>query len=284
MDNIFEILLRLTRGDRTAGTGPATPSSLVGPLATAASPNSHYAAKQNHVSLAVLAMLRLTYELAEKAGVPSTEVNDRVSESESSLYPCSRSGALIIRARRHRSHPGDSFPPLVQERRRHLPRPPGRQEALKASSVRGPLFLALASLHFPLWAVFSTGRGYRRAFRCAPAGRQGRSTWVQLQCAGVSSSSCDGEGVEGASVVAQGRTRAQLGNMKTGVHLLSSPLALRIRLATRASSPLAPSRGRRTTSFTGRPTASVRDSCAAWTYSPRYLHFGTCLSVVRVLP
>jgi hypothetical protein len=97
-----------------------------------------------------------------------------------------------------------------------------------------------------------TGRGYRRAFRCAPAGRQGRSTWVQLQCAGVSSSSCDGEGVEGASVVAQGRTRAQLGNMKTGVHLLSSPLALRIRLATRASSPLAPSRGRRTTSFTGR--------------------------------
>lgn len=81
MDNIFEILLRLTRGDRTAGTGPATPGSLVGPLATAVSPNSHYAAKQNHVSLAVLAMLRLTYELAEKAGVPPTEVNERISES-----------------------------------------------------------------------------------------------------------------------------------------------------------------------------------------------------------
>lgn len=91
MDNIFEILLRLTRGERTANSAPiVAPANLAGPLATASSPNSPFANKQNHVSLAVLAMLRLTYELAEKAGVPSTEVNDRVSESVSPL-PSSRS-------------------------------------------------------------------------------------------------------------------------------------------------------------------------------------------------
>lgn len=88
MDHIFEILLRLVRGDRvasaTASQQTTTPTSLTGPLATAVTEGSHYAKSQNHVSLSVLALLRLTHELAEKAGVKSAVVDERVSESESS--------------------------------------------------------------------------------------------------------------------------------------------------------------------------------------------------------
>ena len=86
MDHIFEILLRLVRGDRVASASAtqatATTGSLTGPLATAAAEGSHYAKSQNHVSLSVLALLKLTHEMAEKAGVKSSVVDERVSESE----------------------------------------------------------------------------------------------------------------------------------------------------------------------------------------------------------
>lgn len=89
-NNIFEILLRLVRGDRVSATAQSTPTSLNGPLATAIKSDSHYAAHQNHVSLSVLAMLRLTHEYASKAGVKSAAVDERVSESAFSCLSCSQ--------------------------------------------------------------------------------------------------------------------------------------------------------------------------------------------------
>jgi len=94
MDHIFEILLRLVRGDRSSSSSNpnsnsnsnqqtiTTPSSLNGPLASAVTEGGFYAKGQNHVSLSVLALLRLTNEMAEKAGVKKGVVDDRVSESE----------------------------------------------------------------------------------------------------------------------------------------------------------------------------------------------------------
>jgi 20S proteasome subunit alpha 6 len=83
-DNILEILLRLVRGDRSgaAASVPIATSSLTGPLAAAVAPNNHYAGAQNHVSLAVVAMLKLTKEMADKAGVKSSVVDDRIADSK----------------------------------------------------------------------------------------------------------------------------------------------------------------------------------------------------------
>ncbi|KAM0752334.1 hypothetical protein T439DRAFT_287453, partial [Meredithblackwellia eburnea MCA 4105] len=80
IDNVFEILLRLTRGDRA---GPshhtaATQTSTVGALA--ASLSAPYAEHQTQVSLAVLAMFRLSVETAAKAGIPKLEVEKQVGE------------------------------------------------------------------------------------------------------------------------------------------------------------------------------------------------------------
>lgn len=82
----MEILLRLTRGERnptaSIGTGP---SSAYGPLATAIRSDSPYASHQTHVSLAILAMYRLTTDYAEQAGVKTEVLNDKIADIIKSL-------------------------------------------------------------------------------------------------------------------------------------------------------------------------------------------------------
>ncbi|KAJ7667703.1 hypothetical protein DFH06DRAFT_1267835 [Mycena polygramma] len=85
IDNVLEILLRLVRGDRTAplalsaqGSTPA----LAGPLLSALAPGSAHSAQQTPVSLAVLAMFRMTVEYADKVEGEKgkADVEERVGE------------------------------------------------------------------------------------------------------------------------------------------------------------------------------------------------------------
>jgi len=70
-DNILEILLRLVRGERATPFSQSAPAisapSVSGPLLSALSQGSAHCAQQTHVSLAVLAMFRLTVDYAKKA-------------------------------------------------------------------------------------------------------------------------------------------------------------------------------------------------------------------------
>jgi len=71
-DNVLEILLRLVRGERaTPFSSQSTPTlsgpSVVGPLLSALTPGSAHASQQTHVSLAVMAVFRMTIEYAQKA-------------------------------------------------------------------------------------------------------------------------------------------------------------------------------------------------------------------------
>jgi len=85
-DNILEILLRLVRGERATpfsqnGQNLSAPS-ISGPLLSALSQGSAHGAQQTHVSLAVLAMFRMTVEYAKKAvgEKGKKEVEERVGE------------------------------------------------------------------------------------------------------------------------------------------------------------------------------------------------------------
>lgn len=84
-NDLLEILLRLTRGERnptaSIGTGP---TSANGPLATAIRADSPYASHQTHVSLAILAMYRLTTEYAAQAG-QSDVLNEKIADIIKSL-------------------------------------------------------------------------------------------------------------------------------------------------------------------------------------------------------
>ena len=81
IDNILEILLRLVRGERATAFSQSTPTisapSVSGPLLSALTQGSAHGSQQTHVSLAVLAMFRLTQEYAQKAlgdkGIADTE-------------------------------------------------------------------------------------------------------------------------------------------------------------------------------------------------------------------
>ncbi|SGY21103.1 BQ5605_C016g08195 [Microbotryum silenes-dioicae] len=81
IDNVLEILLRLARGDtrshyntnHSSSTGPSVP-------VLAASLSAPYPDSQTQVSLAVLAMFRLSVQTAEKAGLDTQEVHRQVSE------------------------------------------------------------------------------------------------------------------------------------------------------------------------------------------------------------
>lgn len=82
IDNVVEILLRLSRGDRTgpshhSASSHAQPST-VGALAHQLS--APFPTQQTQVSLAVLAMFRLTVKTAEKAGIDQAEIEKQVSE------------------------------------------------------------------------------------------------------------------------------------------------------------------------------------------------------------
>ena len=88
-DNILEILLRLVRGERSTFTqnAPITPPSISGPLLSALSPGSAHGAQQTHVSLAVLAIFRLTVDYAKAAAGDKgkAEAEERVGEIIRSL-------------------------------------------------------------------------------------------------------------------------------------------------------------------------------------------------------
>lgn len=91
-DNVLEILLRLVRGERATPFSQASAQisapSVTGPLLSAMEPTSYHAAQQTHVSLAVVAFVRLAEESAEMAlgeGKGKTEVEERVGEIIRSL-------------------------------------------------------------------------------------------------------------------------------------------------------------------------------------------------------
>jgi 20S proteasome subunit alpha 6 len=75
--DLLEILLRLTRGDRN----PPAPA----PLANTIRADSPYATHQTHVSLAILAMYRLTTDYAVQAGVDLESVNEKIGDIIKSL-------------------------------------------------------------------------------------------------------------------------------------------------------------------------------------------------------
>jgi 20S proteasome subunit alpha 6 len=77
--DLLEILLRLTKGDRSAPTLGHVP------LATAIRSDSPYASHQTHVSLAILAMYRLTTDYAAKAGEKSEVVTEKIGDIIKSL-------------------------------------------------------------------------------------------------------------------------------------------------------------------------------------------------------
>jgi len=81
-DNIFEILLRLVRGDNSNSSRPTTGMQVYGSSLTSALSASatFHAAQQTHVSLAVLALFRLAGEYAETAGEETKVVEHRVGE------------------------------------------------------------------------------------------------------------------------------------------------------------------------------------------------------------
>lgn len=70
-DNVLEVLLRLVRGERATPFSQNAPTisapSVSGPLLSALTPGSAHGAQQTHVSLAVLAMFRMTVEFAKQA-------------------------------------------------------------------------------------------------------------------------------------------------------------------------------------------------------------------------
>ena len=70
-DNLLEILLRLVRGERATPFSQSAPTisvpSISGPLLSALSPSSAHGGQQTHVSLAVLAIFRMTVEYAKKS-------------------------------------------------------------------------------------------------------------------------------------------------------------------------------------------------------------------------
>lgn len=86
-DNILEVLLRLVRGERATPFSQSAPAisapSVSGPLLSALSQGSAHGAQQTHVSLAVLAMFRMSVEYAKKAlgdKEGTGEVDERIGE------------------------------------------------------------------------------------------------------------------------------------------------------------------------------------------------------------
>jgi 20S proteasome subunit alpha 6 len=86
IDNVLEILLRLVRGERATPFSQSAPAisspSVSGPLLSALVPGSAHGAQQTHVSLAVLAIFRMTTEYAEKAlgDKGKADVDERIGE------------------------------------------------------------------------------------------------------------------------------------------------------------------------------------------------------------
>ncbi|WVQ86280.1 hypothetical protein IAT38_008448 [Cryptococcus sp. DSM 104549] len=83
-NDLLEILLRLARGERNPTLASSSTPSF-GPLATSIRPDSPFASHQTHVSLAILAMYRLTTDYAAKAGESMEAVEEKVGDIIRSL-------------------------------------------------------------------------------------------------------------------------------------------------------------------------------------------------------
>ncbi|WVO12690.1 hypothetical protein L204_100296 [Cryptococcus depauperatus] len=81
-NDLLEILLRLTRGERNPALGS---TSSFGPFAALIKPDSPFASHQTHVSLAILAMYRLTTDYAQKAGDSVETVDEKIGDIIKSL-------------------------------------------------------------------------------------------------------------------------------------------------------------------------------------------------------
>jgi 20S proteasome subunit alpha 6 len=85
-DNILEILLRLVRGERATPHAHGTPSlstnNVSGPLLAAFTEGSAHSTQQTHVSLAVLAMFRMTLDFAKRESGDKgvAEARERMNE------------------------------------------------------------------------------------------------------------------------------------------------------------------------------------------------------------
>jgi 20S proteasome subunit alpha 6 len=85
IDNILEILLRLVRGERAtshSSSSNISASNLSGPLLSALTEGTAHGSQQTHVSLAVLAMFRMTIDYAKQCigEKGKAEAEARVSE------------------------------------------------------------------------------------------------------------------------------------------------------------------------------------------------------------
>ncbi|KAF7301543.1 Proteasome endopeptidase complex [Mycena indigotica] len=89
MDNVLEILLRLVRGNQPTPLASQTGSPLTGPLLSSIAPGSIHGAQQTPVSLAVLAMFRMTLDYATQAGgdKAKTDAEERLGEIIRCLPP-----------------------------------------------------------------------------------------------------------------------------------------------------------------------------------------------------
>ncbi len=86
MSNVVQILLRLIRGESQKAVVPrAQLSSLHGPLATAIKPSAPFADQQTHATLAVLAVVNMAREYAEKSGEKMDFLDARMAEIVKSL-------------------------------------------------------------------------------------------------------------------------------------------------------------------------------------------------------
>jgi 20S proteasome subunit alpha 6 len=85
-DNILEILLRLVRGERATPHSHNAPTlstnNVAGPLLSVLTEGTAHSAQQTHVSLAVLAMFRMTLDFAKQASGEkgTTDAQERMGE------------------------------------------------------------------------------------------------------------------------------------------------------------------------------------------------------------
>jgi 20S proteasome subunit alpha 6 len=83
-DNILEILLRLVRGERATPHQSApilSTNNVSGPLLSVLTEGTAHSSQQTHVSLAVLAMFRMTIDFAKQTGDKgAVEAQERMGE------------------------------------------------------------------------------------------------------------------------------------------------------------------------------------------------------------
>lgn len=91
-DNLLEILLRLVRGERatplsSSNNAASSNLHLSGPLLTALSPSSSHAGQQTHLTLAIVAMVRMAESFAVRS-LPTEEAKREVDDQVGEIIRC----------------------------------------------------------------------------------------------------------------------------------------------------------------------------------------------------